>query len=133
MNIFLLSIVFGFALGFIYDLFRIPRIIYNVSTKMIFCQDITYFFICGILTFLFVLVVNCGKLRFFIAAGETIGWCVYNLTVTHATLMIFKFLSMIMKKCIEAIKKVVLKIFLPLVNLIRLILSKIKIKKQKNS
>lgn len=130
-NIFFLSIVFGFALGFIYDLFRIPRIIHKVSNEMIFFQDIAYFFLCGILTFLFILVINCGQLRFFIAAGEIIGWCIYNLTVAHFTATIFMFFSKIIKRCAKVTKNISLKIFSPIINLARLKSSKIKRKNSK--
>lgn len=130
-NIFFESIVFGLFLGFIYDLLRVPRLIHKTSSWLIFFQDVFYFFICGIATFLFALVVNYGDLRFFIAAGEIIGWCLYNLTIANVTKIIYKFLLKFIQMIENALKTLALKIFSPIINLTRCKMSKIKIKRSK--
>ena len=47
----------------------------------IFIQDVIYFIISGVVTFLFVLGMNKGEARFYILAGEGIGWIAYHLTI----------------------------------------------------
>lgn len=75
------SCVLGIILGFAYDIFRILRMIVNSKNISIFIQDILYFIISGIITFWFVLYFNSGDSRFYILAGEAIGWIVYHLTI----------------------------------------------------
>ncbi len=48
---------------------------------MIFFQDILYFVVSGIITFIFILGFNSGDSRFYILAGEGIGWIVYHVTI----------------------------------------------------
>lgn len=46
-----------------------------------FVQDVIYFVISGIITFVFVLEFNSGESRFYILAGEAVGWILYHITV----------------------------------------------------
>lgn len=64
---------------------------------MIFFQDILYFIVSGVVTFIFILGFNSGDSRFYILAGEGIGWIVYHLTIgeliyrmSNKTVKIFK-------------------------------------------
>lgn len=78
--IFLYLILLGVFLGFIYDIFRISRVIINTKTIIIFFQDIIYFILCACITFGFILIFNNGEFRFYIIMSECIGWSVYYLT-----------------------------------------------------
>lgn len=73
--------ILGVILGFAYDIFRILRMIMNSKNISIFIQDILYFVLSGVITFWFVLNFNSGDSRFYILAGEAIGWILYHLTV----------------------------------------------------
>lgn len=73
--------ILGIILGFAYDIFRILRMIMNSKNISIFIQDILYFVLSGIITFWFVLNFNSGDSRFYILAGEAIGWILYHLTI----------------------------------------------------
>lgn len=75
------SCVLGVTLGFIYDLFRIVRMIINPRNMGIFIQDVIYFILSGLITFIFVLCFNSGESRFYILAGEGIGWIIYHITI----------------------------------------------------
>ena len=78
------SCVLGAALGFMYDLFRIVRMIINPKNIGIFIQDVIYFILSGVITFLFVLCFNNGESRFYILAGEGIGWIAYHVTIGNS-------------------------------------------------
>ncbi len=67
----------------------------NPRNIFIFFQDIIYFIISGLITFLFVLKFNHGEVRFYILAGEGIGWIIYHITLGE---WIYKFSSKIVKK-----------------------------------
>ncbi len=52
---FLLALAFGAGLGALYDVFRILRALIPTGKIVIFFQDLLYWCICGVLTFLFIL------------------------------------------------------------------------------
>ena len=79
--IFVYSLALGMFLGFAYDIFRIIRMVINSRNIAIFIQDVLYFILSGGVTFLFVLSVNNGNSRFYILAGEGIGWIAYHITI----------------------------------------------------
>ena len=79
--IFVFSCFLGISLGFMYDIFRIIRIIINPRNIAVFFQDVVYFVVSGFVTFIFILVFNFGESRFYILAGEGIGWIIYHVTV----------------------------------------------------
>ena len=77
MYIFIKSVALGFMIGFIYNLFMLLRISLMKNIVAVFFQDIIFFVGSCILTFLFVLETNYGQLRFYIFAGELIGFSLY--------------------------------------------------------
>lgn len=79
--LFLYSCLLGAGLGLLYDLFRISRIAFPSPVAVVLVEDILYFGLCAVATFLFIMAQNYGQIRWFILAGELIGWVVYYLTV----------------------------------------------------
>ena len=108
MIIFALSCILGIVLGVLYDIFRIIRMVINSKSIAIFIGDIIYFIISGIITFIFVLKINSGESRFYIMAGEGIGWIAYHLTLGNA---IYKYSEKATKKINFYTKKIIKKIF----------------------
>lgn len=92
--------LFGILLGAYYDIFRIIRILTASERRHIFFQDVFYLGSCGVLTFLFTFAANKGEFRFYILAGEIIGWCVYHLTVGAVTLRLIKWIVSLLEKSI---------------------------------
>lgn len=80
-SFFLVSAVVGVALSLFFDVFRVINIILKFSTKRIFFEDVTYFVLCAVMTFMYLLVVAQGEIRFYIIVGETIGWLIYRFTI----------------------------------------------------
>lgn len=75
------SVGFGFILGLIYDFFRILRILIIKNSKAVPVQDIVYFLLCAMLTFVFLLVINNGRFRLNIFVALVSGFTVYYLTL----------------------------------------------------
>lgn len=126
------SCIFGVILGAMYDVFRIMRLAVNFKEWGIFIQDILYFTISGICTFLFALAYNYGEIRFYIIAGGLIGWIVYYMTIGE---IVYRFSDKILNLVRKIIKKVWRVIFRPMVfifNKIKVIMSKIRDKKGKD-
>jgi len=76
-RIFLYSLGFGFLLGILYDVFRTLRLIISRSKSFVFFADLLYFILCAFLTFCFIMVVDSGRVRLYVALGEILGWFIY--------------------------------------------------------
>ena len=79
-KVFLFSLGWGYIIGLIYDLFKVFRTAVLKSKKGIFIQDILFFIITSIITFLFLLSVNGGRFRFYIFVALSSGFTVYFFT-----------------------------------------------------
>ncbi|MBR5442123.1 MAG: spore cortex biosynthesis protein YabQ [Clostridia bacterium] len=88
LTIFLCSLGAGFILGVLYDVIRTLRLTFTSSRAAIIIFDVVYFVLCGILSFLFILAMNKGEVRFYIIAGEIIGWFFYYLSLGVAAIRI---------------------------------------------
>ena len=81
LSVFLYSFGLGFLLGVLYDLFRMLRIIFPFGRVLTFIQDFLYVIICAFVTFCFALVLNDGRIMFYIFFGEALGWIIYYFSV----------------------------------------------------
>lgn len=77
LKFFLLSLGVGFALGVFYDILRALRLSVTNSKAATIIFDILYFAVFGLATFLFILAINKGQIRFYIIFGEIIGAAFY--------------------------------------------------------
>ena len=101
--IFMFSCILGIILGIIYDCFRIVRMMINPRNIFIFFQDIVYFLLSALITFLFVLMFNDGESRFYILAGEGIGWIVYHITFGEWVYRCSEKMAINFKSCMKKI------------------------------
>lgn len=74
----------GFLLGAFYDVFRVIRLLMRPSDKVVFFQDILFFTLSSVITFLFALAVTGGELRFYLFLGLVTGFSAYYFTVGRA-------------------------------------------------
>lgn len=106
---FLWSIVFGVVLGVLYGVFRSLAFFSRAGFFLTVAADIFFFALCGLLTSLFALPFNRGDVRFFIIAGEGIGFLVYYLTLYpltyRAKTRFFAYLYATFKKISDLFKK----------------------------
>ncbi|MDF1495775.1 spore cortex biosynthesis protein YabQ [Caproiciproducens sp. CPB-2] len=108
---FVIAIAAGVFLGAYYDIFRIFRTVFQSERRAVFFQDLFYMVTAAFVTFLLALGVNYGEVRFYILAGEGIGWCLYYLTVGTVTYRVFRFIAGIVRKfVIVPVKKLLAKI-----------------------
>lgn len=76
-QIFLFSLGFGFIMGIFYDLFRILRLCISAKKVSFIIFDVLYCILLCFCSFLFILSINEGEVRFYILIGEGIGFAVY--------------------------------------------------------
>lgn len=125
---FVISVGVGVLLGAFYDVFRIFRTVFRSEKRAVFFQDLFYMIGAAFVTFLLALGVNYGDVRFYILAGEIIGWCLYYLTVGLVTIRVFLITSRILHKfLINPIKRIISKIFHWIFSKIKIGVKKVKI------
>lgn len=111
---FYLACAAGFALGAVFDIFRILRVLLRCEKRPVFFQDLFCMALAGFVTFTVSLAVNWGETRFYIIAGEIIGGCIYFLTVGEVTVRIAKLIY----RMLRAVKRFLKKwIFMPVYRL----------------
>lgn len=102
-NMFLYSFGFGFLLGILYDVVRTLRIIVSRSKIFTVAVDLLYFIICGVLSFAFSLVMDSGKIRLYVAAGQVLGWLVYYFSFGSIAVRITTVVTKAVKRLISFI------------------------------
>ncbi len=89
---FLYSCVLGFIFEIFYDLFRALRIVKPHNNLAVFFEDIIFFLIIAIASFIFLLSVTNGEIRAYIILGIIIGFMLFYRFVSRWFL---KFLNLL--------------------------------------
>jgi len=98
-RLFLLSLGFGFALGILYDLFRILRLLAGKNGRVaLLAQDILYCLCCTALSFFFFLAVGDGAVRLYLLGGEILGWLVYYVSFGTVALRFSEWLVRLLRR-----------------------------------
>jgi len=135
---FLLCLGFGFALGILYDVFRVVRLLTNKAGKIaLLAQDILYCLLCTGFTFFFLLSIGDGVLRAYAVLGEILGWLIYYVSFGTVALRSSEWLVRALRRAARALSNWVAAPFLRLLHLtgkitaaLRRWLIRLKIKKK---
>lgn len=87
-----LSIIFGMMYSALYDIFRAIRFRKNPHTIIVVIEDIIYFAIIAVITFLFLLSVTYGEVRFYVLLGIVLGFIIFRTTISRFYLKIVIYL-----------------------------------------
>lgn len=98
MKLFLLSCLFGFPIGIVYDVFRAVRIIFPSGKIAAAIEDILFFIIYAV--FLMCFTVSCARseFRIYFCVGNLIGFIIYFFTVGNITIRIINKTAASVKK-----------------------------------
>lgn len=119
-RLFLISVIFGFIIGFGYDWLRIFRRIikhFNFITQL---EDIFYWIISGFLLFFVMLKENNGEIRAFLILGAFIGMLLYFLIISPLFLNISIAIVNFIKKILSLIFTIILYPFKIIVKFLRI-------------
>ncbi len=108
---FLWSLLLGAVLAVAYDLVRAMRMLLRAGRVHVLISDVLFFVFCGVCTSLFALPFNKGDVRGFIIFGETVGFLAYRLTLGSIMGKIYAKLSVILRKIVQKICKILENIF----------------------
>ena len=129
--LFLIYVVVGVFIGFIFDLFRALRKSIKTSNIITYIQDVIFWIIVGFIVISTVLKFNYGELRLYIFIGIISGAIVYffafSKKVVKFTTVIIEFILNIILK----VRNILLKLFGKPIKLIIINLRKLPLKKKK--
>lgn len=116
-HVFLIFIINGIIIAFIFDIFRIFRKSFKTPDWVTYIEDIIFWFITCVLLAYSIYTYNNGEIRLFIFIGLIIGAILYILTISKYiikfSVKIIRFLKIISYKIIYYITypiKIILKI-----------------------
>ena len=82
-NLFIMTVIIGSTIGFIYDIIRIIRLMIKHPKFIINLEDGIYWIFVAALMFYIMLNKNSGEIRFFNLLGVFIGMILYLLTLSR--------------------------------------------------
>ncbi len=82
--VFLKSVGIGFITGVLWFAFALYRRITGCGKIRTVLLDVLFFVIAAVITFLFLLDINAGVIRFYVFAGEGIGFCLFRFLPANA-------------------------------------------------
>ena len=100
-NLFLIFVLNGIIIGFIFDFFRILRISFKTKDFVTYIEDFLFWVITGIILLYSIFIFNNGEIRFYMFLGVIIGIVLY-------ILLISKYIIKINVSIIKIIKKIVI-------------------------
>lgn len=136
---FLGSCLLGMCLGIVYDIFRISRLAVKTCNIIIFIEDLLFFIIVTISSFVYLIANNEGVMRGFLLIGELLGAILYFSSLSIAIMKaaqniinaVKAFFIFLYKLTIKPIIRLFLFIFKISKKIYHLIIKKIKFKKVK--
>ena len=109
--LFVRGLLFGACMAALYDVLRIYRQAFGAKTLSLFIQDILFFSICGLASFIFMLVFNNGQVRIFIIAAQLIGAIIYRYSIGVLIMLLAGWIINLLRKFfLKAKNKVIIPI-----------------------
>ena len=101
--LFLIFILNGILIGFLFDFFRILRKCFKTSNLITYIEDFIFWILTGISIIFFMYRFSDGNLRFYIFIGLGLGCLIYILLLSKIVTKIFMFIIKIIRKIINLI------------------------------
>lgn len=89
----------------LYEVLRIWRKAFGGGAVVLFIQDVIFFSLCGLASFLFMLVFNGGTVRIYFFIAHLAGAVIYALTLGRLVDSVSKYIIENAKKLADAVKQ----------------------------
>ena len=113
--LFLIFILNGLIIGFLFDFFRILRKAIKTSDFVTYMQDFIFWILTGVIILYFIFTFNNGEIRLFLFLGIMTGILIYMLLLSKfiikINVAIINFFKKILEIPIKLLVKVIRKIF----------------------
>ena len=101
----LIFTLIGSLIGFIFDLFRVLRIVYKTSNFVTCIEDLTFWITTGFIILYSIFIFNNGEIRFFMFIGMGIGLILYififSVHIVNLNVLLLKFASHLIFKILR--------------------------------
>ena len=81
-KIFLIFIIVGILISFIFDMFRIVRKVYKFTDIMIYIQDVLFWILAGLILLFSIFKFNSGSIRLYLFFSVFIGAILYTCSIS---------------------------------------------------
>lgn len=105
--LFLIFIINGLIIGFLFDLFRILRLSFKTKDFITYIEDIVFWILTGFIVLYSIFVFNNGEIRFFIFLGIALGVLLYMTIFSSSIIKSSVFVINIFKKVFGKIFKII--------------------------
>lgn len=105
----------GAVLCLLYDVFRILRMAFSPGKISAFIQDVLWFAIAAVATYMMCLARCRGEVRSYIVIGEVVGFVLFRLTVSRLLILAARPVIRTAKRLIRKLKSIILKIIIPFI------------------
>lgn len=129
--LFLIYVIIGLFIGFVFDLFRALRKSIKTSNIFTYIEDIIFWIIVGFIIISTILKFNYGELRLYIFIGMLFGVITYFLVLSNKVVKFTTFIIEFIINIILKINKILQKLFGKPIKLIIINLRKLPLKKKK--
>lgn len=119
--VFFEACVLGILFGALFDAFRIIRLSFKNPKSLIFVEDVLYFTVITLASFIFIVIENSGSLRAFLMIGEILGGIFYFFTISIPIMKSANFIIRMINGVLVFLYKITLR---PFVKLFRYIVAK---------
>ena len=89
---FLAACLLGGILGGVYDLFRIARLAFSNRWLITLVEDLLFWLLSAVVTFLFLLLFSEAQVRLYLLIGELLGFTVYYFSIGSLVMKLSKWL-----------------------------------------
>jgi spore cortex biosynthesis protein YabQ len=96
--VFLTTVLIGFFIGFVYDLFRVLRRIVRHANLLTSLEDVLYWLFVSLFMFYVMLDRNYGEIRFFTIFGAFLGMILYFCTISKLFMAVSMTIVMFIKR-----------------------------------
>lgn len=123
---FLASLLLGAAIGVFYDCFRILRKCRMRAIWAVALQDVGFFLCFTLANFFFMLRFTEGQIRWYLVAGECLGWTLYYFTVGELVMRVSDFIIRLITRIVALIAKLIGFLLRPVEKLLLLFIKQAK-------
>ena len=113
-QVFIIFVIVGIIISFLFDIFRILRKVYKFSNMLIYMQDILFWLLTGIIILQAIFKFNSGDIRIFLFLGIFVGVFIYislfSIYVIKIGSFILKLINTLISKLINVFKVPICKI-----------------------
>lgn len=108
-NVFVMFLLVGAGLGFVYDLLRCFRRLINHNIFFVGIEDIVFWIASAMFMINRIQIYNHGEFRIYILLSSVLGFVVYHYTISCVFVKLISYILLLGKKNVKNLKKMLKK------------------------